>query len=207
MPDYTDRFKPDVRNIPTPEEVNFYHLASDKDSGPGALHHTLGLGPSQASPGNHNHDGRNSKRVELKNLDGAKITYQPEGGTNGTQPTFNGTPLITGSYTKWGNMCHYSIHVDFANILTFGTGRYYLTLPFKVDESYKFRDGCLHTVYPGGTTFHISGHVDADSNRLELYSSDKVASGVQDVDFTASFPVVLTTAGRFHIAGTYEIKQ
>lgn len=198
---------PDFNKLPTPEEVNFYHLASDKDSGPGALHHTLGLGPSQASPGNHNHDGRNSKRVELKNLQGEKIVYQPEGGTNGTQPTFSGAPLITGSYTKWGNMCHFSILVEFTNITSFGTGRYYLTLPHKAETAYIFRDGCLHQPFPAGPQYHVSAHVDADSNRLELYSSDKVSSGVQDVNFTSTFPATLTTAGRFHIAGTYEIKQ
>jgi hypothetical protein len=191
----------------TSEQVNILHLNSDKDAGAGALHHTLGLGPTQASPGSHNHDGRNSKRVELKNLAGASISFQPQGGTNGTQPTFSGDPLISGSYTKWGNMCHFSILVQFTNITNFGTGRYYLTLPFPAEIAYKFRDGCLHTVYPGGATFHISGHVDEGSSTLQLYSSDKVASGVQDVDFTSSFPVVLTTSGRFHIAGTYEIQQ
>lgn len=191
----------------TSEQVNILHLNSDKDAGAGALHHTLGLGPTQASPGSHNHDGRNSKRVELKNLQGVSIPYQPEGGTNGTQPTFNGAPLISGSYTKWGNLLHFQILVQFTNITNFGTGRYYLTLPFPAEHAYKLRDGCLHTVYPGGTTFHISGHVDAGSTTLQLYSSDKVASGVQDVDFTYNFPVTLTTSGRFHIAGTYEIQQ
>lgn len=191
----------------TSEQVNILHLNSDKDAGAGALHHTLGLGPTQASPGSHNHDGRNSKRVELKNLQGVSIPYQPEGGTNGTQPTFNGAPLISGSYTKWGNLLHFQILVQFTNITNFGTGRYYLTLPFPAEHAYKLRDGCLHTVYPGGTTFHISGHVDAGSATLQLYSSDKVASGVQDVDFTYNFPVTLTTSGRFHIAGTYEIQQ
>lgn len=59
---------PDFNKLPTPEEVNFYHLASDKDSGPGALHHTLGLGPSQASPGSHVHNGRDSKRISYTDL-------------------------------------------------------------------------------------------------------------------------------------------
>lgn len=46
------------------EEVNLMHLNADKDAGAGALHHTLGQGSSQASPGNHDHDGRNSKRLK-----------------------------------------------------------------------------------------------------------------------------------------------
>lgn len=188
-------------------EVNDFHINSDVDKSTLSQHHTLGVLANQASPGDHNHDGKSSRHVELKNLQGVSIPFTPQGGTNGTQPTFNGAPLITGSYTRWGNLLHFQITVDFANILTFGTGRYYLTLPFAPEHPYKLRDGCLHTVYPGGTTFHISGHVDAGSTTLELYSSDKVASGVQDVDFTYNFPVTLTTSGRFHIAGTYEIQQ
>ncbi len=55
--------------IPTTEEVNRFHLNSDKDSSATALHHTLGTGPSQASPGNHNHDGKNSKRIKFSDIE------------------------------------------------------------------------------------------------------------------------------------------
>lgn len=55
---------------PPSEEVNLFHLNSDKDSSALALHHTLGTNPSQASPGNHNHDGKNSKKVKVTDLDG-----------------------------------------------------------------------------------------------------------------------------------------
>lgn len=56
--------------IPTTEEVNQFHLNSDKDSSATALHHTLGTGPSQASPGSHNHDGKNSKRIKFSDIEG-----------------------------------------------------------------------------------------------------------------------------------------
>jgi|TARA_R110000803_G_scaffold7394_1_gene23823 hypothetical protein len=62
---------PELPKLPTPEEVNFYHLAADKDAGSGALHHTLGLGSSQASPGNHRHDGRDSRRIKYSDIEGA----------------------------------------------------------------------------------------------------------------------------------------
>jgi hypothetical protein len=194
---------PDERNLQALNEP----IATDVDSGITAIHHTLGPAAFQASPGSHRHDGSDSHNIELKNLVGASITYQPVGGTNNVQPTFSGAPLITGSYTKWGNMCHFSILVEFTNITNFGTGRYYLTLPFPAEHAYTLRDGCLHQPYPGGAQYHISGHVNAGANSLQLYSSDKVASGVQDVDFTSIFPATLTTEGRFHIAGTYEIQQ
>jgi len=135
---------------------------------------------------------------------GINTAYQPEGGTDGTQPTFSG-PAITGTFNRFGNMVHFSIAVDFDNILTFGTGQYYLTLPYPARVAYQFRDGCLHDD-SDGTKYHISGHVDADSDVLWLNSSDKVASGVQDVSFTSTFPVTLTAADNFHIAGIYEIE-
>jgi hypothetical protein len=56
---------------PSPEEVSVFHLNSDRDSSALAQHHTLGLGPYQASPGNHNHDGKNSARIKFSDIDGA----------------------------------------------------------------------------------------------------------------------------------------
>lgn len=46
---------------PNPEEVNEFHRYDDLDNAPESHHHTLGIDPNQASPGDHNHDGRNSK--------------------------------------------------------------------------------------------------------------------------------------------------
>lgn len=48
---------------PDPRQVNFFHTRSDVDSGPTAMHHTLGIGHNQASPGDHVHDGKSSRKV------------------------------------------------------------------------------------------------------------------------------------------------
>lgn len=64
---------------PSPEEVNTFHLNSDRDSSATALHHTLGQGPYQASPGSHTHDGKNSKRIKFSDIDGA--WFDLDGGT------------------------------------------------------------------------------------------------------------------------------
>jgi hypothetical protein len=53
---------------PTPEEVNLFHLNSDKDSSALALHHTLGSGPTQAAAGNHTHNGKDSARLDFNDL-------------------------------------------------------------------------------------------------------------------------------------------
>lgn len=135
---------------------------------------------------------------------GINTTYQPNGGTGGTQPTWTGN-IFTASFNRFGNMVHFSVFVNFSTITSFGTGQYYVTLPYPARVAYQFRDGCLHDD-SAGTEYFISGHVDAGSDILYLNTADKVASGVQDVSFTSTVPVTLTTADRFHIAGTYEIE-
>lgn len=187
----------------TSEQVNIFHLNSDKDSGAGALHHTLGLGPTQASPGNHRHNGRDSYRIRIGDLatDAGDLTFQPLGGTDGTQPTFSGDPLITGSYVRFGPLCHFQIDVDFDNITSFGSGQYHLTLPFPSEHAFLLRDGCLHDA-SGNDQYAMSGHCDAGSDILKLYS---VASNGRDVPFTYNVPVTLAVADNFHIAGTYHV--
>ena len=135
---------------------------------------------------------------------GINTAYEPEGGTDDVQPTFSG-PAITGSFNRFGNMAHFSILVDFDNITSFGSGQYYLTLPYPARVAYQFRERCLHDT-ASGTEYHISRHVDAGDDVLWLSSSDKVASSIQDVPFTATSPITLDSTDIFHIAGTYEIE-
>lgn len=185
------------------EEVNLLHLNSDKDAGSGALHHTLGQNPSQASPGNHTHNGKDSKRLKMSDFQGTSVNYPPAGGVvSGTPPTFTGTPLFTGTYNKIGNIVHFAFDVDMDNITSFGSGQYYISLPFPAARNYIFRDGCLHD-FSTGNQYSISGHVLKDSTQLQLLST---ASNGQDVHFTHNVPVTLATTDNFHIAGTYEIQ-
>jgi len=153
---------------------------------------------------------QNDHNERISNLErnttgyGVSTEYAVSGGTDGTQPTFDG-PVFSGSYTRFGNMVHFAYEVDFDNITSFGTGQYYMTLPYPSAHAYILRDGCLHDA-SGNAQFHIAGHIDAGAEQIVLYSSDKVASGVEDKPFTSSFPVTLSTADNFHIAGTYEIQ-
>lgn len=52
------------------EEVNALHINSDKDSSTQAQHHTLGIKPTQAAPGNHSHDGTDSVRIKFSDIEG-----------------------------------------------------------------------------------------------------------------------------------------
>lgn len=60
---YGDIKKEKGNPAPSPREVNFFHTRSDVDSGVTAQHHTLGIKHDQTSPGDHNHDGKGSRKL------------------------------------------------------------------------------------------------------------------------------------------------
>jgi hypothetical protein len=121
------------------------------------------------------------------------------GGTLGTQPTFSGAPLFTGSYVKADDLVHFQIQVDMDNITNFGTGQYYLELPFTAKHNYYLRDGCVHDISTD-KQYSIGGHVSAGSKQLLLRST---SSNGNDVPFEHNVPFNLNAADNFHIAGAY----
>lgn len=54
-------YNPGAQLQPNPDQVNEFHRYADTDNSPASTHHTLGNDPNQSSPGDHDHDGRNSK--------------------------------------------------------------------------------------------------------------------------------------------------
>jgi hypothetical protein len=189
---------PNDRNLSQVKEP----IATDVDSGITAIHHTLGPEAFQSSPGSHRHDGSDSNKIDLANLQGVSTHYVPSGGTvGGTQPTFTGDPLFTGSYTRIGNLCFFQIDVAFTNILTFGTGQYYINLPFNAEHFIAQRNGIL-TDFSPSRRYQISGIVEAGSNQLMLYT--QTSNGL-DTAFEHNVPHQLAVEDSFHIAGTYEI--
>lgn len=132
---------------------------------------------------------------------GINIAYQPFGGTDGTQPTWTGTP-ITGSFNRFGNMVHFNIQVDFSTITSFGTGQYYVTLPFPARVRYTFAGGHL-TDTSAGKTYNLVGECLADSDIIKLYA---IGSNGQMDAFTFNSPANLHTTDFFDISGTYEIE-
>jgi hypothetical protein len=133
---------------------------------------------------------------------GEEVVYTVSGGTSGTQPTFSGPPLFSGSYIRIGSLIHFQIQVDMDNITNFGTGQYFLTLPFKAKHGYMFRDGGLHDISTS-REYHVSGHVYADSNIMKLFTTDSQGNTLYDFPFTSTEPIILNVADNFHISGTY----
>jgi len=138
----------------------------------------------------------------ISTVQGEEVSYTVNGGTSGTQPVFSGPPLFSGSYIKMGKLVHFQIQVDMDNITNFGTGQYFVTLPFKVAHGYMFRDGCLHDISTS-REYHISGHAYTDSNIMELFTSDTQGNNLYDFPFTSTEPVILNVADNFHLSGTY----
>lgn len=134
------------------------------------------------------------------NLSPIPVAFTPTGG--GTGVTVSGDAFF-GRYTLVGNLCYFSYQVVMTNITNFGTGQYYMDLPFPALKPFLGRGGCLHDV-SSGAQYHITGHTNEGVTRMDLYFSDKVSSGVQDVAFKQGFPITLTTADTFHIEGIYE---
>lgn len=66
-----------VKDSPTPKEVAALHARSDLDSSQQAQHHTLGIKHDQASPGDHRHDGKSSRKL----LEGQTLTGTKSGGS------------------------------------------------------------------------------------------------------------------------------
>lgn len=129
----------------------------------------------------------------------AEQVYMVQGGTDGTQPTFNGDPLFRGSYVRNGDLVYFSIDVIFSNITSFGTGQYFISLPYPAKYNATARDGHLEPS-PKGRRYAVTGYMVAGSNLMTLWYTD--SSGL-DQPFDFNSPFTLTTADSFHISGSY----
>ena len=126
-------------------------------------------------------------------------TYLVQGGTNGVQPTFSGQPLFTASYVQTGDLVYFRVNVDMSNITSFGTGQYYITLPFNAKYDTIVSSGHLHDT-SANDDYQLSGEVEAGSNELWLYY---IATNSQLAAFDYNSPKVLDLNDFFHISGTY----
>jgi hypothetical protein len=144
-----------------------------------------------------NFDVADSTPIRLSPLPEA---FVPTGGGTGVVVT---GPAFSGRYTLVGNLCYFSYQVVMTNITNFGTGQFFMDLPFQSLKPFMTRNGCLHDTSTGDQ-YHISGHAFAGTTRMDLFSSDKIGSSVQDVPFSQGVPLTLNTADTFHIEGFYE---
>lgn len=129
----------------------------------------------------------------------AEVSYTVGGGTiGGTQPTFTGDPLFLGSSVRNGNLVYVRVNVDFDNITNFGTGQYFVTVPYPAKYDTTVRAG--YVVDDSRTNYWLlAGHLTAGSSTMTLW---RVSSNKDEI-FDFNSPVTLTTNDSFHISGEY----
>lgn len=129
----------------------------------------------------------------------AEVSYTVGGGTiGGTQPTFTGDPRFYGSSVRNGDLVFVRINVDFDNITNFGTGQYYVTVPYPAKYDQELRGGYI--VDDSKNNYYmLAGRLTAGSSQMTLWR----ATSSQDEIFDFNSPVLLTTTDSFHISGSY----
>ena len=127
----------------------------------------------------------------------ASVTYTAYNpNLTATGLTYTGTPA-TGYYTKMGKLVHFHIQIDFSTITNFGTGNWYVDLPFSPLGDYAFRDGGLHIA---GNHYAIMADAEAGSVNMDLWY---IGSNGQDLFVDYKTPHVLNTSGKMYVNGTY----
>jgi hypothetical protein len=144
-----------------------------------------------------NFDVSNGTPVALSPI---PVAFTPTGGGTGVVVT---GPAFFGRYTLIGNLCYFSYRVIMTNITNFGTGQYYMDLPFKTIHPLMTRQGCLHDA-SDGKQYQISGHAFPDTTRMDLFTTDSQGNRIYDFAFKQGEPITLATADTFHIEGIYE---
>jgi len=132
-----------------------------------------------------------------------ETAYVVAGGTNGTQPTFDGDPLFDGRYVQSGDLVFFNVDINFDNITSFGTGQYYVSLPTNTKHELTIRNGSLHDSSNNNRSYHITGEAGAGTNLLFLYTTDIQGNRLYDFPFEDGEPFNLTTQDHFHISGSY----
>ena len=128
-----------------------------------------------------------------------EIDYPVQGGTiEGTQPSFSSSPLFYASSVRNGDLVYFRVSVDFDNIVDFGTGQYFVTLPYPAKYDATVRGGHLERA-SNDRRYPIVGHLVAGSDVMTLWFT----SGGLDEPFDYKNPYGLAPQDQFHIAGQY----
>jgi hypothetical protein len=149
-----------------------------------------------------NHEDRIGYLERSNSGYGINTSWTVEGGTIGGTPPVFPPDAIIGTFNRIGNLVHFTINVDFDDITNFGTGQYFVTLPYSALSDYLFSSGHLLD-FSANKSYIILGQVDADSDQMRL---SYLGSNGQLESFEHNAPKTLTVDDHFDISGTYEIE-
>lgn len=128
----------------------------------------------------------------------ASQNYEADFNSANNDVTYTQSP-VTSSYIRVGKMIFISVLVDFSKVTAYGTGRYYITLPYQATRHAGIMAGMLHE----GTNKIkvIAGRIDKESKRCELFYLD---NQIEYQDFDHQHPHVINSDDYFHLEGWYE---
>ena len=107
--------------------------------------------------------------------------------------------MYSGSSIRNGDVVFLSIVVEFDNVTSFGSGQYFVSLPFPAKYGATIREGHL-TRASNDRRYPIVGHLEAGSSIMSLWYT---AGTGQDEEFDYNSPYTLRVDDSFHLAGTY----
>lgn len=141
-----------------------------------------------------------------------KPTFSAEGltftGTNSTYPTYNSY------YVKNGRIVSFWIHADMTTVTNFGTGQFKLELPFTpYDGAMNHFQGWVW-LDPSQPADALNGHIQVVADHVEgskildlhwLQATTAEPKPVIEKILSQGNPIILTTASKMYINGTYII--
>lgn len=130
--------------------------------------------------------------------DGQVKEYSPV--WSGTGLTYTGTPA-TGYYVKLGNSVTVQIDVEFDTVTNFGTGQYYVTIPFESMFHTDAYGGSVHDIVNQGIDhYSLKAHLSPSSNVISIWN---IKSSAADEPFDHNSPFNLAVEDKFHMSFTY----
>ena len=104
-----------------------------------------------------------------------------------------------GRYYTVGELVYIEFRVEFTNVTNFGTGQYFIILPFESATDCSIVGGTIHDVSLGHQ-YTLKGDLDKDSKIMKLFS---VGGGSRDLAFAHNHPINIATDDYIHFQGWY----
>lgn len=182
---------------PSSRYLDWFH-GQASTRGPNDIHHRLGSNAWDAAPGDHTHSVDEFLDVEQD------VSYDVTGGALTTQPTFSGdaSEAFEAFYSRFGDIVVFTYKVNFDTITNFGTGQYYMSLPYPAKHPFICAGGALHDESTA-KIYSIFGVADDDLGSLDTIRLWYTQSNGQMAEFEEGSPLNLDTADHLFISGTY----
>lgn len=108
-----------------------------------------------------------------------------------------------GTYMKYGRMVVTNIFIPFSEVTNFGTGQYFVTLPFNATFHQDVVAGSLHNTN-AEAHYTVKGHLNDGSSSMSIWY---ISGASRDEALDHNSPVALDTSDLFHMSFIYETDE